>query len=105
MADVELVIKIPEEMAHRFKNEGEQKYYDYHTVLKACVDSITIEKHDEELLDKIKAEIEQLRNFRAENYDFEQYCDCFDARIIFRDEVFEIIDKYRLWRKNGKWGK
>lgn len=49
----------------------------------------------EPVLDKIRAEIEQLRNFRAENYDLEQYCDCFDARIIFRDDVFEIIDKYK----------
>lgn len=49
----------------------------------------------EPVLDKIRAEIEQLRNFRAENYDLEQYCDCFDARIIFRDDVFKILDKYK----------
>jgi hypothetical protein len=48
-----------------------------------------------DVLDKIKAEIGQLRNFSAENYDLEQYCDCFDARIIFRDDVLQIIDKYR----------
>lgn len=50
---------------------------------------------EESILDKIKTEIEQLRNFKAENYDLEQYCDCFDARIIFRDDVLQIIDKYR----------
>ena len=49
----------------------------------------------EPILDKIRAEIEQLRNFSAENYDLEQYCDYFDARIIFRDDVLQIIDKYR----------
>lgn len=52
-------------------------------------------KGGSDVLDKIRDEIEQLRNFRAENYNLEQYCDCFDARIIFRDEVFEIIDKYK----------
>lgn len=46
-------------------------------------------------LDKIRVEIEQLRNFRADNYDLEQYCDCFDARIIFRDDVFKILDKHK----------
>lgn len=56
----------------------------------------------EDILDKVKTEIKQLRNFRAENYDLEQYCDYFDARIIFRDDVFEIIDKYKLDRDNDK---
>ena len=46
-------------------------------------------------LDKIRDEIEQLRNFRAQNYDLERYCDNFDARIIFRDNVLQIIDKYK----------
>ena len=54
----------------------------------------------EPVLDKIRAEIEQLRNFRAENYDLEQYCDCFDARIIFRDDVFKILDKYKTESEN-----
>lgn len=53
-----------------------------------------LEERDE-LLDKIRAEIEQLKNFRAEDYDLEQYCDCFDTRIIFRDDVLKIIDRYR----------
>lgn len=62
---------------------------------KACVSS-NVCKHDKAVaLDKIRAEIKQLRNFRAENYDLEQYCACFDARIIFRDDVFEILDKYK----------
>ncbi len=61
---------------------------------KACVSS-NVCKHDKAVvLKKIRAEIEKLRNFRAENYDLEKYCDCFDARIIFRDDVFEIINKY-----------
>lgn len=46
------------------------------------------------VLDKIRAEIEKLRNFRAENYDLEEYCDYYDARIIFRENVFDILDKY-----------
>ncbi len=50
---------------------------------------------EREVLDKIRAEIKQLRNFRAENYDLEKYCDYFDARIIFRDDVLQIIDKNR----------
>ena len=54
MADVEFVIKIPEEMVYRFKNEGEQKHYDYHTVLKACVDGTLLDN----VLDKIKVEID-----------------------------------------------
>lgn len=52
--------------------------------------------HPDEVLYKIRAEIKQLRNFRAENYDLEQHCDYFDARIIFRDDVLQIIDKYMI---------
>ena len=48
-----------------------------------------------EVLDKIMVEIQKLRNFRAEDYDLEQYCEDFDARLIFRNDVENIIDKYR----------
>ena len=59
------------------------------------LEAISKALEQESLLDKIRAEIEQLRNFKAENYDLEEYCDYFDARIIFRDDVLQIIDKYR----------
>ena len=62
---------------------------------KACVSNKVCEHDKKVALDKIRAEIKQLRNFRAENYDLEKYCDYFDARIIFRDDVLQIIDKYR----------
>lgn len=62
---------------------------------KPCISIGVCHEDKIKMLDKISAEIEQLRNFRAENYDLEQYCDYFDARIIFRDEVLDIIDKYR----------
>ena len=45
------------------------------------------------ILVELKREIKRLRNFRAENYDLEDYCENFDARIIFRDDVFELIDR------------
>ena len=51
MADVELVIKIPEEMAYRFKHEGEQRHYDYHTVLTACIKGIQLPKGHGRLID------------------------------------------------------
>lgn len=69
---------------------------------KPCVSSEICEHDKQKVLDKIRAEIEQLRNFRAENYDLEQYCDCFDARIIFRDDVFEILDKYKAESEDEK---
>lgn len=59
------------------------------------LEAISKALEQEPLLDKIRADIEQLRNFKAENYDLEEYCDYFDARIIFRDDVLQIIDKYR----------
>ena len=59
------------------------------------LEAISKALEQESLLDKIRAEIEQLRNFKAENYDLEEYCDYFEARIIFRDDVLQIIDKYR----------
>ena len=62
---------------------------------KPCISIGVCHEDKIKVLDKIWAEIKQLRNFRAENYDLEQYCDCFDARIIFRDEVLDIIDKHR----------
>ena len=51
MADIELVIKIPEEMAYRFKHEGEQKHYDYHTVIEACINGIPLPKGHGRLID------------------------------------------------------
>ena len=45
------------------------------------------------VIDEIKSEIKRLRNLRSENYDLEDYCENFDARIIFRDDVLELIDQ------------
>ncbi len=39
-----IVIDLPEEMIYRFKNEGEQRHYDYHTVLTACVNGTPLPK-------------------------------------------------------------
>ena len=86
---MKLIIDIPNEMAHRFKNEGEQKYHDYHTVLKACVDAIPLEKHDAELLDKIRAEIEEQKE--SHRFDNDHMC-------IYKtglNDAIDIIDKYR----------
>lgn len=43
------------------------------------------------ILDEIVAEIMELENFKLGSYDLDQYNDHFDARIIFRDEVLQII--------------
>lgn len=62
---VELVIRIPEEMAYRFKHEGEQKHYDYHTVIKACTNGTLLPKGHGRLKDIDKFPVNEIE--RAEN--------------------------------------
>ena len=48
---MKVLIDIPEEMLYRFKNNGEQRYYDYHTVLTACINGKPLPKHYGRLVD------------------------------------------------------
>lgn len=47
----------------------------------------------QEVLKKVRAEVMRLRNWRAEDFDLDTYCDYFDARVVCRDDVLAIIDK------------
>lgn len=80
---MKLIIDIPDEMAHRFKNDGEQKHYDYHTVLKACVDAIPLDN----VLNKIKVKIE------SELVDYVYETDgIYNSGL---DKAIEIINNYK----------
>lgn len=74
--EIELVIKIPEEMAYRFKHEGEQKHYDYHAVIKACINGTLLPKGHGDLIDvdKAKKDLVYTPISRTGN-QFERYLD------------------------------
>ena len=90
---MELIIDIPDEMAHRFKNEGEQKHYDYHTVLKACVDAIPLEKHDEEI---IKETVESVWGKPCDDAISREAVD----KLV--NELAEAISDERCWISRGR---
>ena len=77
---MKLIVDIPEELHNYIKSdiydEHKDRRFDF-KIRQSMANATPLEKHDEELLDKIRAEIEELRNFR-----------------IFRDDVLDIIDKY-----------
>lgn len=113
MADMELVIKIPEEMYQAIKGSSmyisgrrNGKTIDY-TLFKAVKNGTPLEKHDEEviketvesiwgkppyteMLDKIRAEIEQLPTTKCTE-THRIYIDADD----FKKNVLVILDKYK----------
>ena len=84
---MKFVIDIPEEMVYRFKHEGEQKHYDYHTVLKACING-TPPIPDSEI---VKPYLEKLSKEIGEAY--EEY-DGYDPIALgrFEERVQDLID-------------
>ena len=102
---MKLIIEIPEEVYE--KQRYSQYFGAWSVVLQKCFENGTpLEKHDEEViketvasiwgkppytevLDKIRAEIQNLRNCS---------CSCSDGII---DEVEDIIDKYRKGQTNA----
>ena len=54
-----------------------------------------VQRAVEAVLKDLKSDVMKLRNLRVEGFDLEQHCDNFDARIVFRDDIIELIDKYR----------
>ena len=92
MADIELVIKIPEELKNKIDNANEDNYRTYmwwfDTTLYCAIKNGTTLTNKDKIIEKLKE-----KSYLESEYGVDE----FDAsRVIQLSDAIEIIDKYKV---------